>query len=75
MRSSPQVGLLRAILAMRFCRSAGTRGLPLGLDFHLQNNRKPLRCQRGKVSGLRMTSASFHANHGERSAKVRRVAS
>ena len=75
MRSSPQVGLSRAISTISFCSSAGTRGRPRGFDFHLQNSRKPFRCQRMKVPGLKMVRASRHANSLESNTRVNFVAS
>lgn len=75
MRSSPQVGLLRAISTMRFRRLFGIRGLPRRFDFQSQNSRKAFPCQSINVSGLTMTSASFQANSLDSSARVSRVAS
>ncbi len=50
MHSSPHVGLFIAISTINFRTPAGTRGRPRGRDFHFQNNRNPLRCQRISVS-------------------------
>ena len=69
-RSSPQVTLLAHMSAISFCRSAGIRGRPRALDFHLQNSRKPFRCQRIKVSGLTTVRASRHANNLESNTRV-----
>jgi hypothetical protein len=52
----------------------GTRGLPRGLDFHRQSNRKPIRCQPRKVSGLTWTRASRQAKSRESRTKDKRVA-
>jgi len=69
-RSSPQVTLLADMSAISFCRSAGIRGRPRALDFHIQNSRKPFRCQRIKVSGLTTVRASRHANNLESNTRV-----
>ena len=75
MRSSPQVGLSFAIFTISLCNSAGTRGRPRRCDFHLQNSRKPFRCQRMKVSGWTIVRARRHANRRESSTRVSRLAS
>lgn len=73
-RSSPYVTLFAAMSAINFCRSAGIRGRPRAFDFHLQNSRKPFRCQRISVSGLTTVRASRHANILESKTRVNFVA-
>lgn len=75
MRSSPQAGLSSAISTISFWGSTGTRGRSRAFDFHLQNSGKPFRCQRIKVSGLRMVSDCGHANSPESNTRVNRAAS
>ena len=73
MRSSPQVGLFVAISTIDFCRSAGTRGRPRGRDFHFQNTRNPLRCQRISVSGWTTVRALRQSKKREGWASVKRM--
>ena len=73
MRSSPQIGLLRAISRISRQSSIGTGGRP-GRDFQRQNRRKPWRCQRTKVWGLITTSACFQSKSLDRSMRVTRNA-
>jgi len=54
---SPQVGFSLAIWRINAWMFFGSRGLPPGRDFHRQNRRNPLRCQRISVSGLTTTKA------------------
>ena len=63
MRSCPHVGFSVAIWRIKARRSFGRRGLPRGRDFHRQNKRNPLRCQRINVSGLTTTKALRQSNH------------
>ena len=59
MRGAPQSGLARLISRINLRISSGTLGLPpRRLDFQLQNDRNPARCQRITVSGRTMASAS-----------------
>ena len=74
-RSSPQVGLFVAISAISLCKCSGTRGRPRDRDFHFQNRRKPLRCQRINVSGLTIVRASRQSNRRESRANVKRLGS
>src|SRR5687768_271172 len=69
MRGAPQRGLLRLIIRIRFRISFGTWGLP-GLPryiFHVQNKRKPFRCQATTVSALTIIRADFQSSHKSRS--------
>ena len=75
MRSSPQVGLSVAISAISFRSWTGARGRPRGRDFHFQNKRNPLRCQRIKVLGLTMVRAVLQSNKRDSRASVKRMAS
>ena len=59
MRGAPHSGLSWLIVRINSRMSAGTAGLPTRRrDFHRQYRRKPLRCQRTSVSGLKTTAAS-----------------
>ena len=54
-RSLPQSGLSRDMVAMRSRTSALRRGRPSRVrDFHVQYSLQPLRCQRSTVSGSTM---------------------
>src|SRR5262245_20863848 len=68
MRSSPQVRLALAMSAINCRRLAGMRGRP-GLDFHRQNNRNAFRCQRIRVSSMKI-SASFETMPTARSGEI-----
>jgi hypothetical protein len=59
MRGAPQSGLSRHNRRIRTRTSCGTTGLPAlpRRISHVQNKRKPLRCQAITVSGLTMTRA------------------
>ena len=79
MRGAPQSGFSRLILRINSRTSFGTAGRPGWPErtFHVQNSRKPLRCQAMTVSGLTMTKAdrqSFQTSHSHaqrsRSAEV-----
>ena len=60
MRSTPQRLFSLAICWIRAMVSEATLGRPPRLrDLNLQNSRKPWRCQRRSVSGLKMRMASF----------------
>jgi hypothetical protein len=41
----------------------GIRGLPMGRDFHRQNNFNPWRCHAVKVSGRTETKVSFQSKN------------
>jgi hypothetical protein len=56
-------------------RWVGTRGRPRERDFHFQNSRNPLRCQRINVSGLTMVRAVLQSNRRDSRANVKRMAS
>jgi hypothetical protein len=61
MRSAPQSRLSTAIALIRAMVSAGSLGsCAVVRDFRFQNSWNPWRCQRSTVSGLTMSSASFH---------------
>jgi hypothetical protein len=64
-RCSPERVLSWLIRRIRSLTSTAIRGRPRrrGLGFHLQNSRKPLRCQRMTVSGLTMSAASRQRGH------------
>ena len=64
-----------AIVRINGRRSFGNFGLPVGLDFQRQKNRKPWRCQRMRVAGLTMTSALRQSKNRLRTASSQRVAS
>src|SRR5579863_6627795 len=74
-RSSPQMGFSTAIFRIRSRRFPGKRGLPVGLDFHRQKSRNPLRCQRSSVSAFTFISASRHGNIRLRVTIIHRVES
>ena len=59
--SSPQVGFSRSICRISVLMFLGSAGRPEGRDFHRQNKPNASRCQRTKVSGLTITSASRQA--------------
>src|SRR5688500_16223829 len=70
MRGAPQPGLLRLIIRIKSRTSRGTLGRP-GLPrriFHVQNNRKPFRCQETTVSALTIIRGDFQSAHIRRSA-------
>ena len=75
MRSSPQVAFSAAISRISRRRSLGSSGLPVGLDFHRQKKRNPLRCQRVKVSAFTFTSAPRHGKNRLKVAITQRVES
>src|SRR5215470_1258377 len=55
MRGAPHSGLSRLIVRIKSRMSAGTAGRPTRRrDFQRQYRRKPLRCQRTSVSGLKI---------------------
>ena len=56
-------------------RSLGICGLPTGRDFQRQRRRKPLRCQRMKVSGWTFTRAPRQENMCPRMTIISRVES
>src|SRR6516225_4895691 len=59
MRGAPHSGLSRLIVRIKSRMSVETAGLPTRRrDFQRQCRRKPLRCQRTSVSGLKTTAAS-----------------
>src|SRR5215470_1658018 len=59
MRGAPHSGLSRLIVRIKSRMSAGTAGRPTRRrDLQRQYRRKPLRCQRISVSGLKTTAAS-----------------
>src|SRR5580704_17169358 len=59
MRGAPHSGFSRLIVRIKSRTSRDTVGLPFAprRTFHVQNNRKPFRCQAMTVSGLTLTSA------------------
>src|SRR5438270_9913865 len=58
MRGAPHSALSRLIVRIKSQISAGTVGRPTRRrDFQRQYRRKPLRCQRTSVSGLKTTAA------------------
>src|SRR5580704_16405700 len=59
MRGAPHSGFSRLIVRIKSPTSRDTVGLPVVpcRTFHVQNKRKPLRCQAMTVSGLTRTSA------------------
>src|ERR1700730_2709408 len=63
MRGAPQRELLRLIIRIRFRTSCGTQGRPRlpRWIFHVQNNRKPLRCQATTVSALTIIRTDFQS--------------
>jgi len=75
MRSSPHVGVLRAIAAIRRWRSAGSRGRPEGDDRQRQRSRKAWRCQRVSVASWTSVSASRQAKQRASRTSARRIAS
>src|SRR5215831_11637545 len=62
MRSSPQLTFSAAICRINCRRFFGKQGLAGGFDFQCQNSRKPLRCQRMRVSAWTFTSPLRHGN-------------
>jgi len=59
MRGAPHSGLSWLIVRIRSRMSAGTAGRPTRrCDLQRQYRRKPLRCQRTSVAGLKTTAAS-----------------
>ena len=61
MRGAPQSGFACDIVRISARTSSGTVGRPVRRRlFHVQNNRKPRRCQAMTVSGWTMTSAVRH---------------
>jgi len=62
MRGAPQSGFASAMVRTSFATSEPTDGRPVRplRDFHVQNARKPCRCQRITVSGRTTWSASRH---------------
>jgi len=74
-RSSPHVRFAAAISAINCRRSAGTRGRPCGRDFHRQNKRNPLRCQRMSVFGLTTVMSWRQSISRDNAMSVSRVAS
>ena len=65
MRGAPHSGFPRLSRRIRSRTSFETAGLP-GFPrrvFHVQNSRKPLRCQAITVSGLTITSADRQSSH------------
>src|SRR5260370_41734813 len=67
MRGAPQSGLLRLIIRIRSRTSFGTLGRP-GLPrriLHVQNERKPLRCQATTVSALTIIRGRGLEHRGE----------
>jgi len=61
-RSSPQVGLLRAIAIINRWRSVGSRGRP-GRDRQRQRRRNASRCHRRRVAGWTLAKAPRQAKH------------
>src|SRR3954454_10338041 len=64
-RGAPQRGLFRLIIRIRSRTSCGTRGRP-GWPrriLHLQNQRKPFRCQATTVSAWTIMRADFQSVH------------
>src|SRR6516164_4203424 len=76
MRGAPHSALSRLIVRIKSRMPAGTAGLPTRRrDFQRQYRRKPLRCQRTSVSGLKTTAASSTKGPADRAqTKVRRSA-
>jgi hypothetical protein len=68
MRGAPQRGLLRLIIRIRSRISCGTLGRPGSPRpiFHVQNKRKPLRCQPTTVSALTIIRTDFQSLHTRR---------
>jgi hypothetical protein len=67
MRGAPQLGLLRLIIRIRSRTSCGMQGRP-GLPrriLHVQNKRKPLRCQATTVSALTIIRGRGLEHRGE----------
>lgn len=62
-RSSPQVGLLRAISRMSSRRLLGNVGRPRRRGLHCQKVRNAVRCHLMTVSGLTITSAPHQSKH------------
>src|SRR5215813_4125140 len=68
MRGASQRGLLRLIIRIRSrtpCGTLGRPGLPRPI-FHVQNKRKPLRCQATTVSALDIIREDFQSLHTRR---------
>src|SRR5215813_2978415 len=68
MRGASQRGLLRLIIRIRSrtpCGTLGRPGLPRPI-FHVQNKRKPLRCQATTVSALTIIREDFQSLHTRR---------
>jgi hypothetical protein len=74
MRSSPQVGLSRAMAAISSWISAGSSGQP-GHDRQHQNSRNALRCHRTSVGGCTIVRASRQAKQRASKSRVRRTGS
>ena len=73
-RSSPHVGLARAIATISCWRFLGIRGRPRGRDVQRQKSRQPARCQRINVSGCTTVSTAFQSMTRARSTNATRVA-
>jgi hypothetical protein len=73
-RSSPPVGLLRAIAAIRYRSSAGRRGRPRR-ERQRQRRRNASRCHRRSVAAWTIVSAARQANHWANRTSARRSGS
>ena len=74
-RSSPEVRLAAAIVAINCCRSAGIGGRPGARDFQRHQSRNPFRCHRISVSGSRGSAKCRQSTNGDKAIRVIRVAS
>src|SRR6516162_719825 len=76
MRGAPHSGLSRLIVRIKSRLSAGTAGRPTRRrDLQRQDRRKPLRCQRTSVAGLKTTAASSKEGNSRYSqTKIKRSA-
>ncbi len=71
-RSSPQLGLSRAMATISRCNSAGRRGRP-GRDRQRRKRRQAPRCHRSNVAGGSIVSASRQAKQRASSTSPRRI--
>jgi hypothetical protein len=69
----PHVGFSDAILRINALVSAGTAGLPVGRDFHLQNNRNAFRYQPMKVAGFTTFKTGCQSNRWDNRIKQSRT--